>query len=114
MFNLILLVIFALGFGYFSTQNTLSIPLTFGPYTVNAIPLYIVLGVTILMVLLLAWAINLINSLSVNMTLRNKEREIKAAKATIHDMTKKINDLQIENANLKGELKNEPMDDISL
>jgi uncharacterized membrane protein YciS (DUF1049 family) len=114
MLNLILLVVFALAFGYFSTQNTLTIPLALGPYTITAIPLYVVIGATLLLGLTFAWLISFLDSFTIKMTLRGKENEIKKNKTAIHEMTKKINELQIENANLKGELKNEPMDDISL
>lgn len=115
MFSLILLIIFALAFGYFATFNQDLIPLVLGPYyTTPPIPLYIVIGLTLLVGLLLAWFISLAGSLSNGFALRQKERELNNKEATITTLTKKVNELQIENANLKGELKNEPFDDISL
>lgn len=115
MFSLILLIVFAISFGYFATFNLDSIPIVFGPYyTTPAIPLYIIIGATLLIGLLLAWVISLVRSFSNGLALRQKERELINKEATIHTLTKKVNEIEIENANLKGELKNEPFDDVSL
>jgi uncharacterized membrane protein YciS (DUF1049 family) len=114
MFNLILLVLVALGFGYFSTQNTLTIPLVFGPYALTNIPLYTVVGITLLIGLLLAWVISLLSSLATAMNLRDKEKAIREHEDTIQALTKRVNELQIENANLKGELKSESTDELTL
>lgn len=115
VFSLILLIIFAIGFGYFATFNVLTVPIIFGTYyTISGVPLYIVIGVSLLAGLLFSWLISLAGSLSNSYTLRSKERDINNKKSTIHTMTKQINELEIENSNLKGELKNEPFDDGSL
>lgn len=115
VFSLILLIIFAIGFGYFATFNALAVPIAFGTYyTLSAVPLYLVIGVSLLTGLLLSWFISLVASLGNSFTLRKRERELNDKKASIHTMTKQINKLEIENSNLKGELKNEPFDDGSL
>lgn len=115
MFSLILLIILAIGFGYFATFNLNLVTITLGPYyTTPPIPLYIIIGLTLLVGLLLAWFISLIGSFNNSFALRQKERELNDKEATIHTLTKKVNEIEIENDNLKGELKNEPFDDISL
>jgi hypothetical protein len=48
MFSVILLVVIALVFGVFATQNTIGIPITIGSLVIPDVPLYIVLGVTLL------------------------------------------------------------------
>lgn len=115
VFSLILLIIFAIGFGYFATFNVVAVPIIFGSiYTVSAVPLYIVIAGSLLVGLFLSWLITFFTSLSSHYIMRHKDREINSGKSTIHTMTKQINDLEIENSNLKGELKNEPFDDGSL
>jgi uncharacterized integral membrane protein len=115
VFSLIILLLFAIGFGYFATFNTLTVSITFGTfYEIAGVPLYIVIGASLLTGLLLSWLIMLVGSLSNHFTLRSQARQINTSKATIHAMTKKTNDLQIENANLKGELKNDPTDELTL
>lgn len=113
MFTLILLVILALAFGYFATQNTLNIPLTLANYTISSIPLYIVLGATLLIGLLFSWLISILDSFSNAMKLRGKDSAIKNSKKAIQDLTKRINQLEIENAKLKGK-KEQEEDDESL
>lgn len=115
MFSLILLLIFAIGFGYFATFNVLAVPVIFGPYyTFPSVPLYAVIGASLLVGLILSWFISLVGLLGNSYTLRRKDREINAGKSQVHSMTKQVNDLQIENSNLKGELKNDPTDPNSL
>lgn len=114
MFNLILLVIVALSFGYFSTQNTLTIPLTFGPYTLTGTPLFLVIGIALLLGLLLAWITHSLSSLSTALNLREQAKIIGEQEANLHALTKRVNELQLENATLKGELKHEPSDELAL
>lgn len=100
MFTLILLVILALGFSYFATENTQLSTITLAGYKMAQIPLYVLIGITLLIGLSLSWLISLLDSLAVAMKIRGKEHVIKDAKDTIRDLTKKVNDLEIENAKL--------------
>lgn len=108
MFTLILLVILALGFSYFATENTQLSTITLAGYTLTPVPLYILTGVTLLLGLSLSWLISLLDSLSSALKLRGKEHVIKDAKTTIQELTKKINQLEIENAKLVGRSGNKP------
>lgn len=99
MFTLILLVILALGFSYFATENTRLSTITLTGYALQ-VPLYILIGVTLLLGLAFSWLISLLDSLSSAIKLRGKEHVIKDAKTTIQELTKKINQLEIENAKL--------------
>ena len=108
MFTLILLVILALSFSYFATLNTQLAIITIPGYAQLQIPLYIIIGITLLLGLSFSWLVSLLDSLPVIMKLRGKEHDIKDAKATIHDLTHRINKLEIENAKLSeraGHLK---------
>ncbi len=100
MFTVILLVILALGFSYFATLNTQPAIVTIPGYAQLQIPLYILMGITLVLGLSFFWLISLLDSLSAAMKLRGKEHVIKDAKATIHDLTQRINKLEIENAKL--------------
>lgn len=114
MFTLILLLILAIIFGYFATQNTLNIPITFANYTLPNIPLYMVIGITFLLGLSFSWLNNLLDAFSSTMKLRDKDSAIKNSKKTINDLTKRVNQLEIENAKFKGKLGKEQVDDESL
>lgn len=105
MFNFIFLLVLALIFGYFATQNTQNITITVASYTLSSIPLYAVVGITLLIGLSFFWLISLVDSLSSAIKLRGKEHKIKDANKTIQNLNKQIKELEIENARLKG--KNE-------
>jgi|CXWK01.1.fsa_nt_gi cell shape-determining protein MreC len=100
MLTIILLVILALGFSYFSAFNSQLATITIPGYAQMEIPLYILMGITLVLGLSFFWIISLIDSLTYSMKLRGKEHTIKDAKATIHDLTHRINQLEIENAKL--------------
>lgn len=104
-----------MAFGYFATFNLVSIPVVFGIfYTLPAVPLYAVIGVSLLIGIVLAWFISLTAQLANVITLQKFKKDIQEKKTKIHEMTKKVNELQIENSNLKGKLENEPFDSSSL
>jgi hypothetical protein len=104
MFSVILLVIIALGFGYFATQNSLEIPITFANMVIPHVPLYIVLGVTLLIGLLFSWILSLVNSFLFSMNLRGKEHTIEDIKKTNEELNQRIIQLEIENTKLIAKL----------
>lgn len=114
MFSFIIYLVLAIAFGYFATQNTGLISLTLASYKIENIPLYIALGATLLIGLLFSWLNSLIGSFTTSMKMRGKEHVIKDDRKVIHELTKKINELEIENAKLTGELKTESKDPNSI
>lgn len=114
MLNLVIILIFSLAFSFFASTNAISVPINLGPYSFTAVPLYVIVGLSILVGIVISWLTSLVSSISTSMKLRRKDKSIESKKDTIHDMTKKINNLEIENSNLKGELNNDPTDEQSL
>jgi uncharacterized integral membrane protein len=108
MFTFIIFLILAICFGYFATQNPQTISVTIADRTLSQIPLYIVLGATLLIGLAFSWIVSLFDSLASALKIRGKDHKIKDASKTIHEMTKRINQLEIENAQLKNQTKQEP------
>src|SRR4051812_41101594 len=111
MFTLILLVILGLVFGYFATQNTQTITISLAHYMVTDIPLYVAVGITLLIGLSLSWLLSLLDSLSFVMKLRGKDSTIKDSKKNIQELTKRINQLELENAVLKGKKEQKKEDE---
>ena len=114
MFTFIVYLTVALVFGYFATQNTGPVSLTFAAYKIEGIPLYIALGLTLLIGLFFSWLNGLFDSLVSTLQIRGKEHTIKDDKKVIRELTKKINQLEIENAKLEGELKRGSKDSDSI
>ncbi|MFA6013214.1 MAG: lipopolysaccharide assembly protein LapA domain-containing protein [Desulfobacteraceae bacterium] len=107
MFTFILYFILALTFGYFATQNTQSISIVLFNQSLPDIPLFIVLGATLLTGIIFSWIVSLFNSLASALTLRGKERTIKEANSAINDLTKQVNQLESENDKLKKQIQKE-------
>ncbi len=105
MFTLILLVVLGLVFGYFATQNTQSVPVTLANTTLTDVPLYILLGITLLIGFGISWVINILDSITAAFKLRGKDKTIKNAKATVGELEKRVSELEVENAKLKGQLQ---------
>lgn len=114
MLSFILFIILAHFFGYFATQNTQPTTITFFSYTTSDVPLYIVIGIALLLGLLLSWMNALIDSIFTSMEIRGKENSIKNSKQTIHELTKQVNALEIENAKLKGKLEKDVLQEETL
>lgn len=108
MFAIILLVVLALGFGYFAIQNAQQTTIMLTGYAFPSVPLYVVIGITLLLGLLFSWILSLVNGLSTSMKLRGKEHTIKDANKNVSELTKKVNELEVENAKLKGQLEKSP------
>lgn len=107
MFTLILLVIIGLSFGYFATMNTMTIPVNIAGVTYNDVPLYIVLGITLLLGLALSWVISMVDSVYTSMAFRGKDRAIRDRERTVDSLSKQVHDLEVENAKLRGRLDEE-------
>jgi len=91
MFTLMLVVALALGFGYFATQNTQHITITLANYILSNVPLYAVIGGTLIVGFAVSWIISLSDKLSSSLKIRGKESTIKDSKKTIHELTKRTN-----------------------
>lgn len=107
MLTMIWIVVLAIGFAIFATQNTISIPLALGSYVIPDLPLYIVIGVTLLLGLFMSAIISFLNSIAVAFQLHGKDSAIKDSNRSISDLTNKVHHLEVENAQLKGELHEE-------
>ncbi len=105
MFSLILLLVVALGFGYFATQNTQSITLTLINTPITGIPLYVVIGITLLIGFAVCWLISLSDTFSSFLTIRGKNSKINNSNKALDAQSKQIRQLELENAKLQGELK---------
>jgi uncharacterized integral membrane protein len=105
MLSVILLVIIALAFGIFATQNTIGVPITFGSFVIPEVPLYVVLAVTLLIGLLFAWLISLANSLLYSRRLHDKDSAFASLRKENELLKQRNAELEIENTRLSAESK---------
>lgn len=114
MIGLIVLIVFGIGIGLFSTQNTQAASVTFAQYTFSNIPMYLIILGAILSGIFVSWIISLVGFVSSFFTLHGKESKIKEAKREITDLTKRVHELELENERLKAENNQGNKDDKSL
>lgn len=105
MFAVILFVIIAIGFGFFSTQNSMPVTVTFGDREISHIPLYIALGVSLLLGLLYSWLVSLVQSLFVSRRLHDKDHALADVRRENDMLSKRMVELEMENTRLQAELQ---------
>ncbi|OGM12873.1 hypothetical protein A3A76_00615 [Candidatus Woesebacteria bacterium RIFCSPLOWO2_01_FULL_39_23] len=102
MITLIVTVILGLGFAYFATQNTSSISIFFGRYSIPNAPLYLVTLVPLLIGILVAFLIYITRDLSARLTEGEMQDELKRLKTENSELTKEVHKLELENTKLKA------------
>lgn len=103
MFSLIVLVVFGIGVAYFATQNTQAISITLAGYPLTGIPLYVIVLGSLLLGFIVSWILSLIGAISSAFKTHGKENTIKDANNQISELTKRVNQLELENEKLKTE-----------
>lgn len=107
MFALIILVIFGLGMAYFATQNTIPTIINIGNYRFANIPMYLVVIGSLLLGVFISWIVSIADGFSSSLAIHGKDVKIKDADKTIDELKEEKNELEIENARLKEEIKAE-------
>ncbi|OGM20635.1 hypothetical protein A2955_02950 [Candidatus Woesebacteria bacterium RIFCSPLOWO2_01_FULL_37_19] len=113
MIILILVIVFGITFAYFATQNTAFISLYFGPYVLPNVPIYLVILGSMACSILIAGIVYLVRSLASNLTLSEKEGQLKSLKKELAEVTRTAHKLELENAKLKSKAGVEDFDDES-
>lgn len=114
MLSLIILLVSGSLIAYFSLQNTMLVSVNFLDLNVTNIPLYYVIIGSMLVGLLLSYAIYIIHSISTSIKLHKKDKRIKENKGELAQLTKRIHQLELENLKLKKESGLEVIDENSL
>lgn len=114
MISLIFLLIFGSGVAFLSLQNTTLISLSLLNYSVKNIPLYYVIIGSMLIGIVSSYLINAVDSISHIFILRGKNNQIRSEAREMTEMTKRIHQLQLENAVLKKDNNPESEDKKSL
>lgn len=101
MLTLLITVVLGVFFAIFATQNTETIVINLGSYTISNVPTYLAALVPLLVGLLLAYFIYLIRDLSQNLTIGEQRERIRKLKEEIVQTRKDAHKFQVENVKLK-------------
>lgn len=102
MLDLILFLIFGAAMAYLAQGNLIPVTLHFGTYVFSQVPLFYIIIGSLLVGLGMAYFTIVINSFFTSLTMHRKDNKISQGKSDIVDLTKRIHQLEIENAKLKG------------
>jgi uncharacterized integral membrane protein len=105
--TLIFAIILGLGFAFFATQNTNGVTITFASIPLSDTPLWVVVIVSLLAGLILASYFNVINLIESAFKIRGKDATIKGSDKKIAALTSEIQNLKVENANLRSKKDSE-------
>lgn len=103
MLGLLIAVVFGLAIGYFATQNTTPVTIRVAEYTLEDVPLYLVVVGSLFVGLFIAWILYVARSVSSRVTLYGKEHAVKKAQRTVVDLEYQLHELEAENAQLRQE-----------
>lgn len=106
MLAVILTLVFAIVVAYFATQNTAEVLINFPTYS-RSVPIYLVVLVSLLIGFVFAWVLHLMNAFVSFFTLIGKNNAIKKEKNANTQLTKKVQDLEIEKTKLETEKKSQ-------
>ena len=104
MLAVIFTLVFAIAVAYFATQNTAQVMISIPTYS-REVPIYLVVLVSLLIGFIFAWVLHLMNATVSFFALIGKDNAIKKEKKANTQLTKKVQDLEIEKAKLETEKK---------
>lgn len=114
MILLILTMLFSLLGAVFATQNTQVIQVNVGMYTYQGVPVYLVVLISILIGILFSCVVYYVNIFSSSLALRGRDLAIRDIKGHNTDLSKRLHQLEVENAELKAKQDDSPQDEKSL
>ena len=106
-------IIFGIIFSFFATQNTQTVSISFAQYHYSQIPLYLVILISLLLGVILAWLLSFTDYISSFLKLQGKDAKIKKFNQKEAELTKTIHKLELENASLKTSRNDQNTDDKS-
>lgn len=113
MLVLVITVVVGFAFALFATQNTQGALLNIERYSIEAVPVYLIALIPLLIGLLLAYLIHTAKTLSQGLTISELTDQNKDLENNLAEANKKAHKLELENTKLKAKL-GEPEDENSL
>jgi len=104
MFVLIISIIFGIAIAFFAIQNGVLVTIHLSSYSIPGVPLYLVVLGSVLITLLFSWLVFLVNSLGNAFTISGKNNSLKNQGKENRDLKRKLQELEVENARLKGKV----------
>lgn len=114
MMTLIIFLIVGSGIGYLVLQNNDQVNLTVASYSLQNVPVYLVILGSMLLGVLLAYLLNLFHAISTAFSIHKKDNKIRKSENDATLLMKKIHQLELANESLKRDQPEAVSDDKSL
>jgi uncharacterized integral membrane protein len=114
MIAIILFIVFGLLFSYFATQNTATVAIYFGTYSLKNVPLYLLVLASLGLGIIFASIFYFVKTISYKLASGQKNKELSHKNKEITQLTKELHELEIENVKLKTKSGGESVDDDSI
>lgn len=110
MLRLIPIVLSALIFGYFASENAHRVDITIASVRYEHTPLYLIVGISMLTGVVLSWFLSIVYHIGISTRMRGKEKKLNQTQKTVNELTRRIHELELENVKLKTETDNDEDD----
>lgn len=107
MLSLIVAILFGLGITFFAFQNSILVPVNLTGTILFTVPLYLVMVISVLAGIIMAWIISLADSLSHFIQIQGKESVINNDKKIIQQLKEENQNLEKENVRLLAGTENQ-------
>ena len=101
-------------FALFAAQNTQTADIYISQYTIPDVPVFLLVLISLLIGLFLAWLMHIISDVSSKMTIKEHKKELKELNNKIAEVTKEVHKLELENTKYKSKLGEEEFDEESI
>jgi cell division protein FtsL len=101
MLALFLFLAFGLLFGYFATLNTATSAVSFGAYTLEQVPMYVIVLLSLGIGVVVSSIFYIVQSFSTRLMMAKKEKELEEKERANAEYLKTIHKLELENERLK-------------
>lgn len=104
MLMLLITVVLGILFAVFATQNTASTTIYLGGYSLQNVPIYLVVLIPLLIGLSISFLVHVIKALSDSLTISEYKGEAQKLKKELAEVTKEAHKLELDNTKLKAEI----------
>lgn len=104
MIRILILLVFALVFAYFASQNSVAVRVQLFSYSFKEIPLYVVIIASVSVGFLVGFLLNLVSKFFLYREISNKKKQLEEAREHTLELTKRVHQFELEKQELKADV----------
>src|SRR5437899_337352 len=96
MLSFIIVLLLGLGIAFFAGQNTQTVTIALGNYTLPQAPLYVIIVGSLLVGFIISWVVSLVDGLFTTFVIHRKDNVIKVSQKEVARLEQKTHGLEME------------------